>query len=62
MVLVTRVRTWQAAIGRAEEARQDATAAQQATARIKQALSRSDAARAADRLAATWTPQEEAPQ
>ncbi|MFC7987435.1 hypothetical protein [Streptomyces sp. NPDC057336] len=58
---MTSVRTWQAAIGRAEQARQDATAAQQATARIKQALSRSDAARAADRLAATWTPQEEAP-
>ncbi|MEU6735043.1 hypothetical protein ABZ929_17890 [Streptomyces physcomitrii] len=58
---MTHVRTWQAAIGRAEQARQDATAAQQATARIKQALSRSDAARAADRLAATWTQQEEAP-
>ena len=61
MVLVTRARTWQAAIGRAEQARQDATAAQQATARMKQALSRSDAARAADRLAATWTQQEEEP-
>ncbi|MBT3163090.1 hypothetical protein HTV80_08220 [Streptomyces sp. Vc74B-19] len=58
---MTRVRNWQAAIGRAEQARQDATAAQQATARIRHALSRSDAARAADRLAATWTPQEEAP-
>ncbi|MFJ5839809.1 hypothetical protein ACIQGO_24135 [Streptomyces shenzhenensis] len=55
------MRTWQAAIGRAEQARQDATAAQQATARMKQALSRSDAARAADRLAATWTSQEEEP-
>ncbi|MGE9282261.1 hypothetical protein ACP4B2_27445 [Streptomyces rochei] len=58
---MTRLRTWQSVIGRAEQARQDATAAQQATARMKQALSRSDAARAADRLAATWTPQEEAP-
>ncbi|WP_411152177.1 hypothetical protein [Streptomyces sp. A30] len=58
---MTRVRTWQAAIGRAEQARQDATAAEQATARMKQALSRSDAARAADRLASTWTQQEEDP-
>ncbi|MEV0173941.1 hypothetical protein AB0I00_22815 [Streptomyces sp. NPDC050803] len=58
---MTRMRTWQAAIGRAEQARQDATAAEQATARMKQALSRSDAARAADRLAATWTQQEEDP-
>ncbi|MER5380784.1 hypothetical protein ABT040_10940 [Streptomyces sp. NPDC002688] len=58
---MTRMRTWQAAIGRAEQARQDATAAEQATARMKQALSRPDAAQAADRLAATWTQQEEAP-
>ncbi|MFI1852914.1 hypothetical protein [Streptomyces sp. NPDC020480] len=58
---MTRMRTWQAAIGRAEQGRQDATAAEQATARMEQALSRSDAARAADRLAATWTQQEEDP-
>lgn len=56
---MTRMRTRQAAIGRAEQARQDANAAEQATARMKQALSSSDAARAADRLAATWTQQEE---
>lgn len=61
MVLVTRVRTWQAAIGRAEQARAAATDAEQTTARMKQALSRTDAAQAADRLAATWTQQEEDP-
>ncbi|MFE1091227.1 hypothetical protein ACF1G3_25810 [Streptomyces rochei] len=58
---MTRVRSWQAAIGRAEQARQAATDAEQATARMNQALSRTDAALAADRLAATWTQQEEDP-
>ncbi|MFE5160001.1 hypothetical protein ACFRNT_16055 [Streptomyces sp. NPDC056697] len=58
---MTRVYGWQAAIGRAEPAREAATAAEQTTARMKQALNRTDAARAADRLAATWTQQEEDP-
>ncbi|MGW6293829.1 hypothetical protein [Streptomyces sp. NPDC055058] len=58
---MTRVRTWQAAIGRAEQARAAASAAEQTTARMQAALSRTDAARAADRLAANWTQQEEDP-
>lgn len=58
---MTRVRAWQAAIGRAEQARRAARAAEQTTARMKAALSRTDAAQAADRLAATWTQQEEEP-
>lgn len=58
---MTRMRTWQAAIGRAEQARAAASTAQQTTARMQAALSRTDAAQAADRLAATWTQQEEDP-
>ncbi|SCF67769.1 hypothetical protein GA0115256_111324 [Streptomyces sp. DconLS] len=58
---MTRMRSWQAAIGRAEQARAAASAVEQTTARMKAALSRTDAAQAADRLAATWTQQEEDP-
>ncbi|MFE9258573.1 hypothetical protein [Streptomyces sp. NPDC006879] len=59
---MSRPRPWQTAIERAETAGQAADSARLTADRMKQALNQDDAARAADRIAATWTRQEEVPQ